>query len=100
MIDSKLSNLSYHCAWRNAVLDARRQNSTQPAVSIQSKTTNQSPDERRTEILRHINPIDIDVQLEKVKDVNNRGIIIGCKNKEDNEKLVSRVQKKLPEDIR
>lgn len=62
-------------------------NKSQPAVIIRPKNQSQSNLQTKAEIKNKINPADVDIQLSKVKNIKNGGILIGCRNKDDNEKL-------------
>ena len=62
-------------------------NNTQPASIIQPKNLEQPPSQTKSDILQQINPSQSNIQLSKVKNLKNGGILIGCKNREDNAKF-------------
>ncbi|CAG9819115.1 unnamed protein product [Phaedon cochleariae] len=68
---------------------------SQPAIIIRPKSTNQTITQTKSEILRNIDPTAEQFQLAKVKSVKDGGILIGCKNKADNEKLMQMVKQKM-----
>lgn len=70
-------------------------NKTHPAVIVKPKNTEQPITQTKSDVMRHINPIESNIQLSKVKSVKNGGFLIGCKNKEDNEKIKKMVEDKL-----
>ncbi|CAH1975592.1 unnamed protein product, partial [Acanthoscelides obtectus] len=70
-------------------------NKTQPALIIQPKNGNHQSKQTKADLIQHVNPCTAEVQLAKVKDVRDGGILIGCKSKEENQKLKAIVQEKL-----
>lgn len=71
---------------------------TEPVVVIKPKNPNQSADETREHLLKYINPIEADIRLERVREVNDGGLLLGGKSDEDNQKLLSLANEKLSED--
>nr|CAH7753147.1 unnamed protein product [Callosobruchus chinensis]CAH7767673.1 unnamed protein product [Callosobruchus chinensis] len=70
-------------------------NKTRPALIIQPKNANQAVNQTKSDILSHANPAEAEVQLTRVRSVRDGGILIGCKSKEENQKLKAMVQEKL-----
>lgn len=70
-------------------------NKSQPAIIIRPKNQDQSIAQTKADINNKINPIDVNIKLSKVKNVKNGGVLIGCRDKEDNEKLKNIAEAKL-----
>nr|CAI5835906.1 unnamed protein product [Callosobruchus analis] len=70
-------------------------NKTKPALIIQSKNANQEVNKTKSDILSNANPAEAEVQLTRVRNVRDGGILIGCKSQEENRKLKAMVQEKL-----
>nr|CAI5867064.1 unnamed protein product [Callosobruchus analis] len=70
-------------------------NKTKPALIIQPKNANQEVDKTKSDILSNANPAEAEVQLTRVRNVRDGGILIGCKSQEENRKLKAMVQEKL-----
>lgn len=68
---------------------------SQPAVIVHPKDGTQSHIKTKADILCNINPLNSPMQLTKVKTVKDGGVLISCRNKDDNEKLKSIVQQKM-----
>ncbi|CAH2000545.1 unnamed protein product [Acanthoscelides obtectus] len=64
-------------------------NRTQPAIVIRPKNTNQSVTQTKTDILKSVDPFEANIHLGKVCDIKEGGIVLGCKSKADNLKLLS-----------
>lgn len=71
------------------------QNKTEPVVIIRPKNSEQSNVKTKLDINESINPADSNLQLSKVKHIRDGGILIGCKNNADNDKLRKLAQEKL-----
>ncbi|CAH1982020.1 unnamed protein product [Acanthoscelides obtectus] len=72
---------------------------TVPAVTIKPKEV-QDTLKTKTDILKNMNPVADDIHISKIKNVKDGGILIGCKNVEDNLKLDRIVQEKLSYDVK
>ncbi|CAH2000653.1 unnamed protein product [Acanthoscelides obtectus] len=70
-------------------------NRTQPAIVIRPKNTNQSVTQTKTDILKSVDPVEANIHLGKVCDIKEGGIVLGCKSKADNLKLLSIAKEKL-----
>lgn len=70
-------------------------NNTQPAIIIQPKNLGQPISQTKSDISQNINPSQSNIQLAKVKNLKNGGVLIGCKNSEDNVKFKKMVQEKM-----
>nr|CAH7751110.1 unnamed protein product [Callosobruchus chinensis] len=70
-------------------------NKTQPAIVIRPKNTNQSVAQTRSDILKSVDPVEANLQLGKVRDIKDGGLLVGCKSKADNLKLLSIAKQKL-----
>ncbi|VEN45057.1 unnamed protein product [Callosobruchus maculatus] len=70
-------------------------NKTQPAVVIRPKNANQSVVQTRSDILKSVDPVEANLHLGKVRDIKDGGLLVGCKSKADNLKLLSIAKQKL-----
>lgn len=70
-------------------------NKTQPAVIILPKNPDQSISKTKCDLMSQINPANSELQLSRVKNVKNGGMVIGCQSREENEKLRKMVQDKM-----
>lgn len=68
---------------------------SQPAVVIHPKNSNQPQSKTKADILRNINPLEENMQLAKIKNIKDGGILISCKTKAENDKLKSIVQQRM-----
>lgn len=77
-------------------------NNTQPAILIKPKDHAQSNSDTRKALSENINPIECSLQIAKVKHVKDGGVVVGCKNVSENEKLKKLAEEKLADnyDIR
>lgn len=71
-------------------------NKASPAVIIQPKDEQES-EKTKEDIMKTIDPIDDNLQFSKIKNIKNGGLLIGCRNKEENSKLLNLVQERLPD---
>nr|CAI5843730.1 unnamed protein product [Callosobruchus analis] len=67
----------------------------EPALIIQPKNSNQQVKQTKFDIMQHVKPNQADVQLAKVRSTRDGGLIIGCRTKEDTQKLKALVQEKM-----
>nr|CAI5848398.1 unnamed protein product [Callosobruchus analis] len=70
-------------------------NKTQPAIVIRPKNANQSVVQTRSDILKSVDPVEANLHLGKVRDIKDGGLLVGCKSKADNLKLLSIAKQKL-----
>lgn len=70
-------------------------NNTTPAVIIRPKNHEQTSSQTRIDILENINPLDTNLNISKVKEVKNGGILVGCKTIEENTKFKQMAEEKL-----
>lgn len=68
---------------------------SQPVILIRPKDNKQLHSQTKADILTNINPCEENVQLTKVVNAKDGGIIIACKNKDDNEKLKALARRKM-----
>lgn len=73
-------------------------NTTTPAVLVVPKDQSQSGTKTKSALLENIDPLELDVHLSQVKDVKNGGVLVGCRNSEENEKFKRIVTEKLSKD--
>lgn len=71
-------------------------NKTEPAIIVKPKNPEQQNSQTRTDIMQQINPVDVNIQLSKIKNVKNGGLLISCKTKDENEKFKKLAAEKLP----
>lgn len=69
-------------------------NKTNPGVIIKPKREQHNSD-TRSELFQQMNPVETGVQFTKVKNIKDGGILIGCKTRDDNEKLKKLAVEKL-----
>lgn len=70
-------------------------NRTQPAVIIKPKNSSQSSATTKVDILQHVDPSQNNIQLSRVKNCRDGGVLISCNNSEGNEKFKTLVNEKL-----
>lgn len=70
-------------------------NNTQPAILVKPKNASQTNDATKQAMLNHIDPVESSLRLTKVKPINNGGILVSCKNPEDNKKFKELAEGKL-----
>lgn len=70
-------------------------NKTNPAVIIQPRNQSQEYSQTRSELLKKINPVSSNIQLSKVVNVKNGGVLVSCSNKNENEKFKKMVEENL-----
>lgn len=70
-------------------------NNTQPAIVIQPKNVEQPISQTKSEITQNLNPSQSNIQLSRVKNLKNGGVLIGCKNRDDSEKFKKIIQDKM-----
>lgn len=70
-------------------------NKTEPAVLIKPKSAGQSNSQTKSDIMQNISPVGSDFQLSKVKHTKEGGILVSCKNKEENERFKRLAEDKL-----
>lgn len=70
-------------------------NKTHPAVIIRPKNISQSVAQTKAEILQNVNPSQSLVQLAKVRNIKDGGLVVGCKTKDENERFKKLVEDKL-----
>lgn len=70
-------------------------NKTFPAVIVQPKNKAQEIKQTKSELMHNINPTDNSIHLTKVKHIKDGGILIACKSKEENEKIMKLVQETM-----
>lgn len=70
-------------------------NKTEPAVLIVPKNSSQLPNQLKSDMLDNINPVENNLHLSRVRTTKDGGLLVGCQNKEENEKFVSLVREKL-----
>lgn len=77
-------------------------NNNKPKIIIKPKNQRQQNASTKADILRTINPVDLQIQLNKVKHISNGGILLGCNNKDDVNKFKQLADEKLSDkyDIR
>lgn len=68
-----------------------------PAVIIQPENKNQSTAQTKDLVLKSINPVDANLQISKIKNVKDGGLLIGCKTEDENKKLLNLAKEHLPE---
>lgn len=71
------------------------ENKTEPAVLIVTKNSSQLPKQVKADILGNINPADNNLHLSRVWTTKDGNLVVGCQNKEENNKFVSMVRDKL-----
>lgn len=69
-------------------------NKAAPSVIIHPKNR-QNQIQTKSDILQSINPLENDIQISKIRNITVGGVLIGCKNQEDNGKLKQMIQDKL-----
>lgn len=69
---------------------------TEPVVIVKPKNPNQQNSQTKADIMQRINPVDSNIQLSKVKNVKNGGVVIGCKSLEENARFKKLAVEKLP----
>lgn len=84
------TNLQTHQAKYSDVLKDKSQ-----AVILVQPKHNQNPSTTKADILHNINPLEENLRLSKIKPVKDGGFVIGCSNKDDNEKVLKMVQQKM-----
>ena len=72
-------------------------NKTNPAVIIQPKSQGQDFSKTKSELLQKINPVNSNIQLSKVVNVKNGGILVSCANITENKKFKRMVESSLSE---
>lgn len=82
--------LAGHRTYAEAMKDKSK-----PVIVIHPKNNSQSATITKADILRNVDPSVEHVQLDKVRTVKDGGIMIGCKNIADNNKLMSIIQQKM-----
>lgn len=70
-------------------------NNTQPAVLITPKNQQQTNTQTKQDIAENIDPAVTQLKISKVKAVNNGGLLIGCKNHEENVRFKQLAEQKL-----
>lgn len=68
---------------------------SQPAIIIRPKQNNHSLLQTKSDILRNLNPTTENLQLSKIKSIKDGGLLIGCRNQEDNKKIKNIIQTNL-----
>lgn len=64
-------------------------------VIIKPKNIDQPNSQTKSDIMRNLNPVDLQLELSKVKNVSNGGILIGCKSSESANKFNKLAKEKL-----
>lgn len=70
-------------------------NRSLPAMIIQPKNSSQNPSQTRSDIARGLSLEHNEIQLSRIKNLRNGGVLVGCKTKEDHERLSGAVQEKM-----
>lgn len=69
--------------------------SRESMVVIKPKNSDQSNGQTKTDIMKTLNPLDLNIQVSKVKNVKSGGILIGCNKPDDAHKLKQMAEEKL-----
>ncbi|KAJ3648411.1 hypothetical protein Zmor_018143 [Zophobas morio] len=72
-------------------------NKTKPAIVIQPKNPEQDFNKTKSDIASNIDPLNANIQLEKVLSTKNGGILVGCSSVEQNSRFKLLAQEKLAE---
>lgn len=70
-------------------------NKTTPAIVIKPKNTEQGTSQTKADVLQNVNPVHKNIQISKIKEIKNGGLLIGCKTKEENAKFKRIVEETL-----
>lgn len=70
-------------------------NKAMPAVIIKPKNQEQNNSQTKTDILQNINPADTNIQITKIKNIRNGGVLIGCNSKDENNRFKKMAEEKL-----
>lgn len=54
--------------------------SSKSMIVVKPKNITQSNTQTKTDIMQNLNPVDLELQVSKVKNIRNGGILIGCSN--------------------
>lgn len=66
--------------------------------SLKPKNSGQSNCQTKLDLLNTINPVDAQIQISKVKNTQNGGLLVGCSSDVDKEKFIKLAQKKLSDE--
>lgn len=70
-------------------------NKAHPGVLIKPKDQKQESSKTKTDMMKKISPADSNIQLSRLRAVGGGGLLLGCRNSEDNKKLKDIVQQKM-----
>lgn len=70
-------------------------NKAQPGVIIKPKDNRQECSKTKSDVVKEICPADSNIQLSKLRTVKEGGLLLGCKNANDNRKLKEMVQQRM-----
>ena len=68
---------------------------TTPPILIESKNSDHDSVQTKSDLTSHINPLDTNLQFEKLKSTKKGGMIVGCTSAEQNQSFKKLVQEKI-----
>lgn len=69
-------------------------NSSQPAVIVKPKTAQENK-QTKSDILHNVNPVDTDININKIKHIKDGGLLVSCQTSEETAKFKQIAQEKL-----
>lgn len=73
-------------------------NKTYPAVIIQPKNPGHAVSQTKADLIHSVDPCQSEVQLARVRNTKDGGLVVGCRSREENEKFRKLVAEKLSAD--